>query len=88
MVHLSNGALSELAIISENLEMFKPIVNLIMSEHMMNDNIANRDQPIMLIFLPIMLCFSAHKIYLLCSKLFTRMEIALSLLSLFVYKFA
>ena len=28
----------------------------------------NRDWPIMLIFLPIMLCCSAHKIYLLCAQ--------------------
>ena len=48
----------------------------------------NRDQPIMLIFSPIMLCCSAHKIYLLCSKLCSRIRIVLSLLSLFMYKFA
>ena len=47
-----------------------------------------RDRPIMLMFLPIMLCCSAHKIYLLCSKLCSRIKIVLSLLSLFVYKFA
>ena len=47
-----------------------------------------RDRPIMLIFLPIMLCCSAHKIYLLCSKLCSRIRIVVSLLSVFVYKFA
>ena len=35
----------------------------------------------MLIFVPIMLCCSAHKIYLLCSKLCSR-RIVLSLLSI------
>ena len=48
----------------------------------------DRDRPIMLNFLPIMLCCSAHKIYLLCSKLCSIIKIVLSLLSLFVYKFA
>ena len=43
-----------------------------------------RDRPIMLIILPIMLRCSAHKIYLLCS----RIRIVLSLLSLFIYTFA
>ena len=38
-----------------------------------------RDWPIMLIFLPIMLCCSAHKIYLLCPKLWSRIRIVLSL---------
>ena len=33
------------------------------------DYIYARDQPIMLIFLPIMLCCSAHKIYPLCSRI-------------------
>ena len=46
-----------------------------------------RDWPIMLIFLPIMLCCSAQKSYLLCSKLCSKIRIVLSLLSLFVYKF-
>ena len=36
-----------------------------------------RDRPIMLIILPIMLCCSAHKIYLLCSKLCSRIELCL-----------
>ena len=49
-----------------------------------NRLVPTRDWPIMLIFLPIMLCCSAHKIYLLCS----RIRIVLSLLSLFMYKFA
>ena len=41
------------------------------------------------LFLPIMLCCScAHKIYLLCSKLCSRLKFVLSLLSLFVCKFA
>ena len=48
---------------------------------------ADRDRPIMLIFLPIMLCCTAHKIYLLCSKLCSRIRIVLSLSSLFKYKF-
>ena len=47
-----------------------------------------RDQPIMLIFSPIMLCCSAQKFYLLCSKLCSRIRIVLSVLSLFTYKFA
>ena len=51
-------------------------------------HITSRDQPIMLIFLPIMLRCSAQKSYLLCSKLCSRIRIVLSLLSLFVYKFA
>ena len=38
-----------------------------------------RDRPIMLIFLPIMLRCSVHKIYLLCSKLCSRIRIVLSL---------
>ena len=45
--------------------------------------ISIRDWPIMLIFLPVMLCCTAHKIYLLCS----RIRIVLSLSSLFIYKF-
>ena len=36
-----------------------------------------RDRPIMLIILPIMLYCSAHKIYLLCSKLCSRIELCL-----------
>ena len=48
-----------------------------------------RDQPIMLIFyLLAMLCCSAYKVYLLCSILCSRIRIVLSLLSLFIYKFA
>ena len=35
-----------------------------------------------------MLCYSAHKIYLLCSILCSRMKIVLSLLSQFINKFA
>ena len=47
-----------------------------------------RDWPIMLIISPIMLCCTAHKIYLLCSKLCSRITIiVLSLLSLFVTGF-
>ena len=39
-------------------------------------------------FLTITLCYNAHKIYLLCSKLWSRIRIVLSLLSdsLFIYK--
>ena len=44
------------------------------------ERVFSRDRPIMLIILPIMLCCSAHKIYLLCS----RIRIVLSLLSLFI----
>ena len=47
-----------------------------------------RDRPIMLIYLPIMLCCSAHKIYLLCSILCSSIRIVLGLLSLFMYKFS
>ena len=46
-----------------------------------------KDQPIMLTFLPIMLCCSAHKICLICSILCSRKRIVLSLFSLFIYKF-
>ena len=52
------------------------------------DGKITRDWPIMLIFLPIILCCSAHKIYLLCSKLCSRIRIVLSLLSRFMYKFS
>ena len=45
--------------------------------------VLTRDRPIML-FLPIMLCCSAHKIYLLCSKLCSTIRIMLSLLSLLI----
>ena len=46
-----------------------------------------RDQSVILIFSPVMLCCSVQNFDPLCSILCSRIRIVLSILSLFVYKF-
>ena len=72
-----------------NADELQEILNRIMQGIMsMITSALVRDRPIMLIFSPIILCCSAQKFYLLCSKLCSRIKIVLSLLSQFIYKFA